>query len=206
MPAGYAPVLLSEIMPLHLQTARKLMASLQEQLLKAGLIDAKKAKAAAKEKRIENKVARKSKEGIVDETRLLAEQALAEKAERNRELNRELQEQANQKAVMAQIRQLIDMNKVSKGKPDVGFNFVDGTIKKIHVGKDIQHQLAIGNLAVVKLVNGKETRYELVPAKCAQKIAQRDTASVLMLNDKTVTAVEEDDPYAAYQIPDDLMW
>lgn len=183
------------------------MASLQEQLLKAGLVDSKKAKAVDKEKRKETKVARKSKEGIVDKAKLLAEQALADKASRNRELNRQLQEQANEKAIAAQIKQLIEMNKVGKGKPDIGFNFVDDSkIKKIHVSKEIQHQLSIGNLAIVKLVDARETRYEIVPGKCAQKIAQRNEGSVLMLNEKTVAAVEEDDPYAAYQIPDDLMW
>jgi uncharacterized protein len=183
------------------------MASLQEQLLKAGLIDAKKAKAADKEKRKENKVARKSREGLVDDNKILAEQALADKARRNRELNLQHQEQANQKAIAAQIRQMILVNNINKGKPDVGFNFVDDSkIKKIYISKEIQHQLGIGNLAIVKLADAKAIRYEIVPAKCAQKIAQRDSHSVLMLNEKTATAVAEDDPYAAYQIPDDLMW
>lgn len=183
------------------------MASLQEQLLKAGLIDAKKAKTVDKEKRKENKAARKSKEGIIDETRILAEQALAEKARHNRERNLQLQEQANQKAIAAQIRQMIQLNKLNKGKPEVGFNFVDDSkIKKMYIGKDLQHQLGIGNLAIVKLLDSGETRYEIVPAKCAQKIAQRNAGCVLMLNEKTATAIEEDDPYAAYQIPDDLMW
>ncbi len=183
------------------------MASLQEQLLKAGLIDAKAAKLANKEKSKQTNVARKSKEGIVNETKLAAEKALAEKAARDRETNRLLQEQANHKAIAAQIKQMIQVNKINKGKPDVGFNFIDDSkIKKIHISKEIQHQIGIGNLAIVKLVEAKETRYEIVPGKCAQKIAQRDSQCVLMLNEKTTTAAEEDDPYAAYQIPDDLMW
>lgn len=188
-------------------SARTLMASLQEQLLKAGLIDTKKAKAVEKEKRKETKVARKSKEGIVDQSRLLAGQSLAEKARRDREQNLKLQEEANKKAIAAQIRQLIEMNKVARGKPDIGFNFIDsGKIKKIHVSKDIQHQLGLGNLAIVKVIDIRETRYEIVPEKCARKIAQRDSQCVLVLNDRTAEAVAEDDPYAAYKIPDDLMW
>ena len=67
---------------------------MQEQLLKAGLIDAKKAKTVEKEKRKQTKVARKSKEGIVDEARISAEKALADKAQRARDSNRQLQEQA----------------------------------------------------------------------------------------------------------------
>lgn len=183
------------------------MASLQEQLLKAGLIDAKAAKLANKEKSKQTNVSRKSKEGIINETKLAAEKALAEKAERNREINRQQQEQANQKAIAAQIKQMIQVNKVAKGKPDVGFNFVDDSkIKKIYISKEIQHQIGIGNLAIVKLLDAKETHYEIVPGKCAQKIAQRDSGCVLMLNEKTAATVAEDDPYAAYQIPDDLMW
>lgn len=183
------------------------MASLQEQLLKAGLIDAKAAKQANKEKSKQTNMARKSKEGIINETKLAAEKNLAEKAERDRETNRQQQEQANQKAIAAQIKQMIQVNKVNKGKADVGFNFVDDTrIKKIYISKEIQHQLSIGNLAIVKLAGHQETLYEIVPGKCAQKIAQRDAHCVLMLNEKSATATAEDDPYAAYQIPDDLMW
>jgi uncharacterized protein YaiL (DUF2058 family) len=51
------------------------MASLQDQLLKAGLIDTKKAKQANKEKRKETNVARRSNEEVVDEVKQSAEQA-----------------------------------------------------------------------------------------------------------------------------------
>ena len=46
---------------------------------------------------------------------------------------------------------------------------------------------------------------ELVPRVVADKIAERDPSMVVRVN-KTVAAVEEDDPYAAFVIPDDLMW
>lgn len=41
------------------------------------------------------------------------------------------------------------------------------------------------------------------------KIASRDASLVLVLNTKqeaTATEAAEEDPYANYQIPDDLMW
>ena len=67
----------------------------------------------------------------------------------------------------------------------------------------MQTQLIKGVIALVKLRDG----YELVPAAIADKIAQRDDSAVLVHNTKVSNdAVEEDDPYAAYQIPDDLMW
>jgi uncharacterized protein YaiL (DUF2058 family) len=82
------------------------MASLQDQLLKAGLIDTKKAKQANKEKRKETNVARRSNEEVVDEVKQSAEQARLEKVERDRELNRQRDLELQQKAIAAQIKQL----------------------------------------------------------------------------------------------------
>lgn len=181
------------------------MASLQDQLLKAGLIDSKKANQANKEKRKETNVARRSNEEKVDEIKLSAEQARLEKAERDRELNRQRDLELQQKAVAAQIRQLIENHRQSKGagENDVEYNFTHGKlIKKIRVSKTVQEQIIRGVLAVVKLGDG----YELVPRIVADKIAQRDEGAVVVANTKATQQVEEDDPYKDYVIPDDLMW
>lgn len=181
------------------------MASLQDQLLKAGLIDPKKAKQANKEKRKEANVARRSNEEQVDEIKLSAEQARAEKAERDRELNRQRDLELQQKAIAAQIKQLIQNHRQKKGAGDgdVEYNFTDGKlIKKIRVSKTVQEQIVRGVLAVVKLGEG----YELVPRIVADKIAQRDESAIVVANTKSTQQVEEDDPYKDYVIPDDLMW
>ena len=57
-------------------------------------------------------------------------------------------------------------------------------------------------IAISKL--GEE--YELVPANIAEKIAQRDASVILVHNQPGADQVDEDDPYADYPIPDDLMW
>jgi len=181
------------------------MASLQDQLLKAGLIDAKKAKQANKEKRKETNVARRSNEEVVDEIKQSAEQARLEKAERDRELNRQRDLESQQKAIAAQIKQLIENHRQSKGagEGDVEYNFSDGKlIKKIRVSKIVQEQIVRGVLAVVKLGEG----YEVVPRIVADKIAQRDDKFVIVANTKADNKVDEDDPYKDYVIPDDLMW
>lgn len=178
------------------------MASLQDQLLKAGIVDSKKAKKIVKEKR---KEARSQPKGHarVDETREQAQRSLAEKAERDRELNRELQAQNEQKAIQAQVIQLITMNRIERAGGDIPFQFVDGKkIKKIHVTAQIQAELSRGRIAIARL----EGRYELIPAAAARKIMQRDSSAILLLNTGEPAVVGEDDPYAAYQIPDDLMW
>jgi uncharacterized protein len=181
------------------------MASLQDQLLKAGLIDPKKAKQANKEKRKEANVARRSSEEKVDDIKLSAEQARAEKAERDRELNRQRDLELQQKAIAAQIKQLIENHRQPKGagQNDVEYNFTHGKlIKKIRVSKTVQEQIIRGVLAVVKLGEG----YELVPRIVADKIAQRDQHAVVVANTKSAQQMDEDDPYKDYVIPDDLMW
>ena len=81
------------------------MSSLQDQLLKAGMVDEKKAKKIKKDKR---KQARQTPKGqtVVNEARELAKQAQAEKSARDREINRQQQAVAERKAIAAQIRQL----------------------------------------------------------------------------------------------------
>ncbi len=181
------------------------MASLQDQLLKAGLIDNKKAKQANKEKRKETNVARRSNEEKVDEIKQSAEQARLEKAERDRELNRQRDLELQQKAIAAQIKQLIENHRQKKGagEGDVEYNFTDGKlIKKMRVSPLVLEQIARGLLAVVKLGES----YELVPRIVADKIAQRDEKYVVVANTKQDNKVDEDDPYKDYVIPDDLMW
>ncbi len=178
------------------------MASLQDQLLKAGLVDSKKAKQVGKDQRKQKKVAKKSSQPIIDETKLAAEQARAEKAERDRALNAERNAQAQQKAILAQIKQLVETNKQSKGNGDIAYNFTfDKKVKKIYVNAEVQSHLVAGRLVIV----GLNDVFELVPRGVADKIAERDASLVVKVQAQAQT-VDEDDPYADYQIPDDLMW
>ena len=49
--------------------------------------------------------------------------------------------------------------------------------------------------------------YEVVPEPVARKIMERDEAAVVVLHERQQQAEQdEDDPYAGYEIPDDLMW
>jgi uncharacterized protein YaiL (DUF2058 family) len=187
------------------------LSSLQDQLLKAGLVDDKKVKRAQKEQRKAAKVQRHSAGDAVDETRLKAEQALVKKAQRDRELNAERNAAAEKKAFAAQVRQLIEMNRQPRAErgtvDDIAYNFTDGSkIKKIYVSAPIQQQLSLGRLAIAKL----NDKYELVPAGIAEKISSRDASYIVAHATRSQADVEgaeaEDDPYAEYKIPDDLMW
>lgn len=178
------------------------MSSLQDQLLKAGLVDEKQAKKVNKDKRKTAKVQRKSSEAVVDETKLRAQQAREEKAERDRQLNAQRKAEQDAKAIAAQIKQLIIAHRQPKDRGEVAYNFTDGgKIKKMYISNILQQRLGNGQLAIVRLNEG----YELVPAVVAEKIAQRDSGCIVTLNKKVDVPVG-DDPYADYQIPDDLMW
>ena len=178
--------------------------SLSDQLLKAGLVS----KGKAKKVRHEQKGKRKKGQGggVEEEARAAAQQAAAEKAERDRELNRKREEEKREKAVAAQIRQMIEANRQPKAEGHDGeaYNFTDGTkVKRIHVAPDIADGIAKGRLAIVRLDEG----YEVVAAPVAEKIRERDESYIVLLNDaKAADTPDEDDPYADYQIPDDLMW
>lgn len=178
------------------------MASLQEQLLKAGVVDEKKAKQIKKDQR---KKAKQTPKGqtIKDEAKELAKQVLLEKAQRNREVNLEQQKLVEKKAIAAQIKQLIETNRIDRSGGEIAYQFTDGKkIKKLFVTTLLQNQLSRGLIAIVKLAEG----YELVPSAVAEKIAQRDDSIVLLKNQPGDQTIDEDDPYADYQIPDDLMW
>lgn len=181
------------------------MASLQDQLLKAGLIDTKKAKQVNKEKRKETNVARRSADPVIDEVKQQVELSRTEKAERDRELNRQREYELQQKAVAAQIKQLIENHRQDKGagKDEKEYNFTHHKrIKKIYVSAVVQQQIIRGQLAIVQMGES----YELVPRIVADKITQRDAAAVVVINTNVPEKTDDEDPYKDYVIPDDLMW
>lgn len=179
------------------------MASLQEQLMKAGLADEKKARAIRSEKRKQRKQQPKGA-AQVNEAEERARKARQEQAERDRQLNLERQKEAEKKAIQAQIRQLIETNRLDRSRGETSYQFVDGKkIKKILVDDTMTDQLSRGRLAVVFV----DERYEVVPEPVARKIQERDEAAVVVLHERAQQAdQDEDDPYAGYEIPDDLMW
>lgn len=178
------------------------MASLQEQFLKAGLVDKNKVKLVNQDKTKQKKVERRTGTVTVDEARVAAQELQRKNAERARELNAQRDAAASQKAIAAQIAQMVKLNRQSKGNGDVAYNFTHGTkIDRIHVSPAVQAHLMAGRLVIVCL--GGAT--ELVPRVIADKIAERDPSLVVRVK-KVSNEVDEDDPYAAFQIPDDLMW
>ena len=182
--------------------------SLQDQLLKAGLANKKQANKAKADKRKKTKQAKAVKKGEVfkDQEQIERDQAIAkakvEKLERDRELNRQREDELTRRSIDASCLQMIQQNKVAiPTGGEVEYNFVDGTtIKKLYVDNELQEQLAKGNLAIAA---DKES-YTLIPAGIAEKISER--RHELIISRQQVEETDPDDPYADFQIPDDLMW
>lgn len=176
--------------------------SLRDQLLKAGLVNQKQAKQVGKEKQKQQRLVHKGQIEADDTQARLAAEAHAEKVKRDQELNRQQQEKAEAKARTAQVKQLIETSRLPKLTTEDYYNFVDDKkVKRIAVNALMRTKLSNGALAVVAFGGG----YEVIPREAAVKIQERDPSRVLLLNTH-VEEADEDDPYAAYKIPDDLMW
>lgn len=179
--------------------------SLQDQLKKSGLIDDKKAKQLKRAKNKQEKIARKTKNPAVDQHKLDLDRAKSEKVAKDRQLNLEKNKLAENHALAAQIKQLIEMNIVAKDG-DQKFSFTNASvIKHIYVSQTQIDQLSRGTLAIVTQKDGQKHNHVLVPMGVAKKIEQRD-AMVVVFTAEQKTIDEGDDPYADFQIPDDLTW
>jgi uncharacterized protein len=172
--------------------------SLRDQLLKAGLVTKTQVKQSKQEQRRQPQ-GKRVPAREPDYERLRAE---AEKAERDRELNRKQQEKAERKARMAQIKQLIEQNRLPKVESDDYYNFIDeNEIKRIAVNAEMREQIIQGSLAIVRYAG----HYAVVPEAIAARIRERHEPAVIKRT-ASEARPDENDPYKDYVVPDDLMW
>ena len=130
-----------------------------------------------------------------------ARRAMAEKGARDRQLNLQREEQAKARARNAEVKQLIETNRLPRDQGDIVHNFILGKkIKRIYVTRAQQEQLIAGTL----LIATQKDRHDLVPAAIGEKIRERDPRCVVL--PRTPTAAELDEDYAAFKVPDDLDW
>ena len=174
----------------------------QDQLLKAGVVTKQQVKKAQAESN-KNKKQHSKKDKPVDENKLKLQQAAKEKAELDRELNKRKQEQAKQKAVSAEIDQLITQNQLKRGEEcEIVYNFEHRKkVNRVYVNQEMKQDIIDGKLGIVRI----DGRYELVPRKIAEKIQQRNDKRVVLF-EKEEQIIDENDPYAEFQVPDDLVW
>jgi uncharacterized protein YaiL (DUF2058 family) len=178
--------------------------SLQDELLKAGLIDKQKISQAAKQKKAQQKkkvAGKKARRAPPVDPEVL--RLREEKAARDRELNQQRDEVRRQREVNAQVRQLVSRNRHPRVErdDDIPFHFDNkGKVKRLFVSPDTHKKICDRKLVIVN-DNGQ---FELVPPPIAEKIRARNPSLVIDLPDEQVPTA--DDPYADFKVPDDLMW
>ncbi|MGF1894650.1 DUF2058 domain-containing protein, partial [Vibrio campbellii] len=130
--------------------------TLQEQMLKAGLVNEKKLKKAKKGSK-KSRVQAKEVKAAVEENKRLQQ-------ERDKELSTQQNEERLSKEIQFQIKQLIEMNKLDLGDSDSKYNFTDGTLVKfLYVEPLIREQLSKGILAIAR--SGES--YAVIPSVVA---------------------------------------
>jgi len=177
--------------------------SLREQLLAAGLGTKKQAKKAEHDERHQRHKDRNNSAQAAERERA-AQQAQAAKAARDQELNRQRQIQAEKREKAAQIKQLIEQNRLPKlAESDEYFNFIHRQkVRRIAVDADLRARIMNGQVVLVRC----EGKYDMVLADVAAKIRERDERAIVELPKEEAQAADENDPYKDFVVPDDLKW
>lgn len=176
---------------------------LHEQLLKAGLVKKSKVAAAAREQNQQ----RKAKAPAAPTDTVDARQLQVDRAERDRALAAEQKAQQQQHEQRAQIRQIIETKRVPHGG-DIAYRFVDaGAMQTIYVDAALRAQLAKGALVIVPFGGG----YALLPRAAVAQIRERGGHVALDHGGttpatSTPAADSDDEHYAKFKVPDDLIW
>lgn len=183
------------------------MASLQDQLLKAGLTTKQKARQANTDKRKKNKQKRSGAQvetSLQEQVKQEVSQAQQEKLARDIALNNERKLALEQKEKQLRIEQILQHHQLTNVNGEAEYNYTfNKKIKKLCVDETTHKALVNGRLALCGL---KDVTY-IVTAETADKVATLDANVVLVQNDKVESETSnDDDPYADFQIPDDLMW
>jgi uncharacterized protein YaiL (DUF2058 family) len=145
----------------------------------------------------------KKSRNLRKEIQAATEEKKAEQLAKDKVANEKIKLEAQKKAIVAQVKQLISMNALALTDDSVEYKFTDDNkVKTLRISELQQTQLVKGILAIAKYEEG----YKLIPSVVADKIAERDESAIVLSNENTSTEVDEDDPYADFQVPDDLMW
>ena len=179
--------------------------SLADQLAGLGLANKKQIQKDKAEKRKQEKLARKHKIETVDESKASIEQARKDKLEKDRQLNLQRQEELKKREVVAQVKQMVLHAKLSLDDGDVKYSFVDTSdnkVKSLYVTEQFQKDLALGRLAIACV----DEKFYVIPKNMADKISERSESTIVFMASTEANAVDDDDPYKDFVVPDDLMW
>jgi uncharacterized protein len=175
---------------------------LQEQLLKAGLVNKTKAAQVVREQAKKHKGKGPAAPSAEE---MEARRLQAEKAERDRAIAAERNALTRASEARAQIQQIVEAHKV-KREGEIAYRFTDGdAIKEVLVNEALRAQLASGTLVIVRHGQG----YELLPRVAADKVVERDAAMIVLDHGRAEAGSgndSDDEYYKRFEVPDDLIW
>jgi len=174
--------------------------ALQAQLLKAGLVDNKKAKKLSKQAIHEKRTGDSSEAEI----KAKIEQAKQEKLAKDQAIEQEKKAALQEKELKAAIMQMINQHKIRDTDGEIAYQFIDDSkIKKVYLNQQIYNALVAGSLVIAR----ENDSYAFLPKALADRINAKMEGFIIVNNsEKNEQTTDEEDPYAAYVIPDDLMW
>lgn len=186
---------------------RYFMASLQDQLLKAGLTTKQKTRQANTDQRKKKKQSRSGVDhgqSLQEQVKQDLEKSKQEKAKKDTALNAEKNAQIAQKENHLRILQTLQHHQLKRINGETEYNYTfNSKVKKLFVDPITHRALINGQLAICGL---DDTTY-VVTSETAEKVATLNDKIILVQNDKVESdSVDKDDPYAEFQIPDDMMW
>ncbi len=181
--------------------------SLRDQLLKAGLVSEKQVQDAERQGQRKHyqghKQHNREQRAAPSQKDVEAHKAREAKAARDAELNRRQQEKLRQKQMHAQVRELVEQNKVARPDVEDSFSFVyKGKVSRVRVDTALRARITSGELVIIRC----DGRFELVPPSVAEKIKERDARAVVDLNAGSGADTPLDEAYKDFVVPDDLMW
>ena len=113
----------------------------------------------------------------------------------------EAEQIAERKRIKAEIKTLIEADKIDNVKGEIAHSYVIGKrIKQMFVSEPIREQLLAGTSVITRL-NGATY---IIPALTGEKVCALNSDWVVVT--PSTEAPSEDDEYADFQVPDDLTW
>jgi len=110
------------------------------------------------------------------------------------------------KALRTEIKQLLKAHKLNDKTGEIPYNYViAGQVKRFFINEKQQTELKAGKMVIV---NWNTISY-LIGTEAEQALRKlHPTIEVASVSEpeKTVEKKQENDPYAKYEIPDDLSW
>ncbi|MGP5157626.1 DUF2058 domain-containing protein [Pseudoalteromonas prydzensis] len=179
------------------------MGSLQDQLLKAGLTTSHKAKVAKSEKRKQQKKPKKGATSNPSDLQKHIQQTKLEQQKKAEELNQTRQAELKQREQVARVKQILEHKNQDSIRGERTFNFTyENKVKELEVNEKTQKALSGGRLAICVL----EGQFFVLEDEPARKVAEVDEKYIVFHVEPEDKGKDEDDPYADFEVPDDLVW